>query len=98
MAPRNILVDAPDRENKAGHCTAFTVSIEAREGITTGISAHDRAHRIAVAIDGSKERRDIVSPSHVFPLVARDGGVLVRAGHTEAALIFHVWHVLRLRA
>jgi len=72
--------------NEAGHGTAFTVSIEAREGVTTGISAHDRAHTIAVAIDGSKGQRDVVSPGHVFPLVARDGGVLVRAGHTEAAV------------
>jgi 3,4-dihydroxy 2-butanone 4-phosphate synthase / GTP cyclohydrolase II len=72
--------------NEAGHGTAFTVSIEARDGVTTGISAHDRAHTIAVAIDSSKGPRDIVSPGHVFPLVARDGGVLVRAGHTEAAV------------
>jgi 3,4-dihydroxy 2-butanone 4-phosphate synthase/GTP cyclohydrolase II len=72
--------------NEAGHGTAFTVSIEAREGVTTGISAHDRAHTIAVAIDGSKGQRDVVSPGHVFPLVSRDGGVLVRAGHTEAAV------------
>lgn len=72
--------------NQSGHGTAFTVSIEAREGVTTGISAADRAHSIAVAIDPSKGRRDIVSPGHVFPLVAREGGVLVRAGHTEAAV------------
>jgi 3,4-dihydroxy 2-butanone 4-phosphate synthase/GTP cyclohydrolase II len=72
--------------NQSGHGTAFTVSIEAREGVTTGISAHDRAHTIAVAVDHSKGRGDIVSPGHVFPLVARDGGVLVRAGHTEAAV------------
>ncbi len=72
--------------NQSGHGTAFTVSIEAREGVTTGISAQDRAHTIAVAIDPSKGRRDIVSPGHVFPLVAREGGVLVRAGHTEAAV------------
>ena len=72
--------------NEAGHGTAFTVSIEAREGITTGISAQDRAHTVAVAIDPSKGPRDIVSPGHVFPLMARDGGVLVRAGHTEAAV------------
>lgn len=72
--------------NQSGHGTAFTISIEAREGITTGISAQDRAHTVAVAIDPSKTRRDIVSPGHVFPLVARDGGVLVRAGHTEAAV------------
>jgi len=66
--------------------TAFTVSIEAREGISTGISAHDRAHTISVAIDASKGASDIVSPGHVFPLVARDGGVLERTGHTEAAV------------
>ena len=66
--------------------TAFTVSIEAREGVTTGISAHDRAHTIAVAIDPTKGAEDIVSPGHVFPLVARDGGVLIRAGHTEASV------------
>ena len=66
--------------------TAFTVSIEAKEGISTGISAHDRAHTIAVAIDATKGSADIVSPGHVFPLVARHGGTLVRAGHTEAAV------------
>ena len=60
--------------NQSRHQTAFTVSIEAREGITTGISAHDRAHTIAVAIDPTKGATDIVSPGHVFPLVARDGG------------------------
>ncbi|HEY2750199.1 3,4-dihydroxy-2-butanone-4-phosphate synthase [Phenylobacterium sp.] len=73
-------------DNQSGHGTAFTVSIEAREGVTTGISAHDRAHTIAVAVDPTKGPDDIVSPGHVFPLVARDGGVLVRAGHTEAAV------------
>lgn len=73
-------------ENNSGHGTAFTVSIEAREGVTTGISAHDRAHTIAVAVDATKGCDDIVSPGHVFPLVARSGGVLVRAGHTEAAV------------
>jgi 3,4-dihydroxy 2-butanone 4-phosphate synthase/GTP cyclohydrolase II len=66
--------------------TAFTVSIEAKEGISTGISAHDRAHTISVAIDPTKGPNDIVSPGHVFPLVARHGGALVRAGHTEAAV------------
>ncbi|MEL6298601.1 MAG: 3,4-dihydroxy-2-butanone-4-phosphate synthase [Pseudomonadota bacterium] len=66
--------------------TAFTVSIEARDGVTTGISAHDRARTISVAIDASAEAGSIVSPGHVFPLVARDGGVLVRAGHTEASV------------
>ncbi|HAC59453.1 3,4-dihydroxy-2-butanone-4-phosphate synthase [Parvibaculum sp.] len=72
--------------NQSRHQTAFTVSIEAREGISTGISAHDRAHTVSVAIDPTKGATDIVSPGHVFPLVARDGGVLVRAGHTEAAV------------
>ncbi len=74
------------QNNGSRHKTAFTVSIEAREGIATGISAADRARTIAVAIDPTKGRTDIVSPGHVFPLVARDGGVLVRAGHTEAAV------------
>jgi 3,4-dihydroxy 2-butanone 4-phosphate synthase/GTP cyclohydrolase II len=73
------------QHNLSRHQTAFTISIEAREGVTTGISAPDRARTIAVAIDPSKGRDDIVSPGHVFPLVAHDGGVLVRAGHTEAA-------------
>ena len=66
--------------------TAFTVSIESKDGITTGISAPDRAHTIAVAIDPTKGPNDIVTPGHVFPLMARDGGVLVRTGHTEAAV------------
>jgi 3,4-dihydroxy 2-butanone 4-phosphate synthase/GTP cyclohydrolase II len=74
------------KRNQSGYETAFTVSIEAREGVSTGISAHDRARTIAVAIDPSKGQADLVSPGHVFPLVARDGGVLVRAGHTEAAV------------
>ena len=72
--------------NSSRHETAFTISIEAREGVTTGISAHDRARTVAVAIDGTKTATDIASPGHVFPLRARDGGVLVRAGHTEAAV------------
>ncbi|HQV02826.1 MULTISPECIES: 3,4-dihydroxy-2-butanone-4-phosphate synthase [unclassified Novosphingobium] len=74
------------RNNGTRHETAFTVSIEAREGVTTGISAGDRARTVAVAIDAGKGREDIVTPGHVFPLIARDGGVLVRAGHTEAAV------------
>ena len=74
------------RKNGTVLGTAFTVSIEAREGITTGISAADRARTISVAIDGTKGKADIVSPGHVFPLQARDGGVLVRTGHTEAAV------------
>ncbi|WP_417317648.1 3,4-dihydroxy-2-butanone-4-phosphate synthase [Emcibacter sp.] len=73
-------------DNQARNNTAFTVSIEAKEGITTGISAADRAHTIAVAINANKTSEDIVSPGHVFPIVAREGGVLVRAGHTEAAV------------
>jgi 3,4-dihydroxy 2-butanone 4-phosphate synthase/GTP cyclohydrolase II len=73
-------------ENGTRMGTAFTVSVEAREGVTTGISAHDRARTICVAIDPTKGADDLVSPGHVFPLVARDGGVLVRAGHTEAAV------------
>ena len=73
-------------ENRTRHQTAFTVSIEAREGVTTGISASDRSRTIAVAIDPTKSREDIVTPGHVFPLVAQDGGVLERAGHTEASV------------
>ncbi|MFN3724884.1 MAG: 3,4-dihydroxy-2-butanone-4-phosphate synthase [Allosphingosinicella sp.] len=74
------------RNNGTRHETAFTTSIEAREGVTTGISAADRARTISVAIDAGKGRDDIVTPGHVFPLMAREGGVLVRAGHTEAAV------------
>jgi 3,4-dihydroxy 2-butanone 4-phosphate synthase/GTP cyclohydrolase II len=73
-------------KNSSRHETAFTMSIEAREGVTTGISAHDRARTISVAIDPTKGTADIATPGHVFPLRARDGGVLVRAGHTEAAV------------
>jgi 3,4-dihydroxy 2-butanone 4-phosphate synthase/GTP cyclohydrolase II len=72
--------------NSSRHETAFTTSIEAREGVTTGISAADRARTVQVAIDASKGAADIATPGHVFPLRARDGGVLVRAGHTEAAV------------
>jgi 3,4-dihydroxy 2-butanone 4-phosphate synthase/GTP cyclohydrolase II len=72
--------------NGTRHQTAFTISIEARDGISTGISAFDRARTIQVAIDPTKGAGDIVTPGHVFPLVARDGGVLVRTGHTEAAV------------
>ena len=72
--------------NSSRHETAFTTSIEAREGVTTGISAADRAHSVAVAIDAAKGPQDIATPGHVFPLRAKDGGVLVRAGHTEAAV------------
>ena len=79
-------LDLMSRNNGTRHETAFTVSIEARDGVTTGISAADRARTIAVAIDSSKGREEIVTPGHVFPLIARDGGVLVRTGHTEAAV------------
>lgn len=74
------------QNNRTRHHTAFTTSIEAAEGVTTGISAADRAHTVAVAIDPTKSKDDIVTPGHVFPIVARRGGVLVRAGHTEAAV------------
>jgi len=74
------------RSKAARERTAFTQSIEAREGVSTGISAHDRARTIATAIDPTKSHNDIVSPGHVFPLVAREGGVLIRAGHTEASV------------
>ena len=73
-------------QNSSRHETAFTMSIEAREGVTTGISAHDRARTVSVAIDPTKGAADIATPGHVFPLRAREGGVLVRAGHTEAAV------------
>jgi len=72
--------------NRTRHQTAFTVSIEAKEGVSTGISAHDRARTVAVATDPAMDADDIVTPGHVFPLVAKDGGVLTRAGHTEAAV------------
>lgn len=74
------------RRNGSDFETAFTVSIEARTGVTTGISAADRAHTVAVAINGQSSAQDIASPGHVFPLCAKDGGVLIRAGHTEAAV------------
>ena len=79
-------LDLMSRANGTRHETAFTTSIEAREGVTTGISAGDRARTVSVAIDAFKGRDDIVTPGHVFPLIARDGGVLVRAGHTEAGV------------
>jgi 3,4-dihydroxy 2-butanone 4-phosphate synthase/GTP cyclohydrolase II len=74
------------RSNQSRFGTAFTVSIEAREGVTTGISAADRAHTIQVAIDPRSRANDLVQPGHVFPLIARPGGVLARAGQTEAAV------------
>ena len=72
--------------NEARISTAFTVSVEARTGVTTGISAADRARTIAVCIDPAADRHDLVAPGHIFPLMAREGGVLVRTGHTEAAV------------
>ncbi len=74
------------RKNESRHSTAFTVSIEAKEGVTTGISAPDRARTVAVAIDPESGPDDIAIPGHVFPLMAREGGVLVRTGHTEAGV------------
>jgi 3,4-dihydroxy 2-butanone 4-phosphate synthase/GTP cyclohydrolase II len=74
------------QDNQARHQTAFTVSIGAREGITTGISAHDRAHTILTAVAPDAQPSDLVRPGHVFPLRAREGGVLVRPGHTEASV------------
>ncbi len=82
----HISMMVPDWENSSGFGTAFTISIEAREGVTTGISAPDRARTISVTIDPRSTPDDIVTPGHVFPLAARDGGVLVRAGHTEAGV------------
>ena len=73
-------------DNKSRFETAFTQSIEAREGVTTGISAGDRSHTIQTAIDPDTREGDIVSPGHMFPIIARDGGVLVRTGHTEASV------------
>ena len=75
-----------DQRNESRHSTAFTISIEAREGVTTGISAHDRSHTINVAIKPNATINDITTPGHIFPLVARAGGTLVRAGHTEAVI------------
>jgi 3,4-dihydroxy 2-butanone 4-phosphate synthase/GTP cyclohydrolase II len=74
------------RDNTAPYQTAFTVSIDARDGVTTGISAHDRAHTILVAIDPKTQPSDLTRPGHIFPLEAREGGVLERAGQTEASL------------
>jgi len=83
---RALNLELMSSNNRTRHQTAFTVSIEAREGVSTGISAHDRARTISVAIDPSRGPQDIVTPGHVFPLMAREGGVLVRTGHTEAAV------------
>lgn len=89
MAPK--LIDKLElpmmaQNNQARYSTAFTVSVEAREGVSTGISAHDRAHTIQTCIKDTASRHDLVVPGHVFPLRAEEGGVLVRAGHTEASV------------
>ena len=75
-----------EQNNRTRHQTAFTVSIESRDGVSTGISAHDRARTVQVAIDPKRGKDDIVTPGHVFPLIAEEGGVLRRAGHTEASV------------
>jgi 3,4-dihydroxy 2-butanone 4-phosphate synthase/GTP cyclohydrolase II len=72
------------RDNRSPHGTAFTLSIEAATGVTTGISAHDRARTVQAAVAKNASPADIVQPGHIFPLMAQNGGVLVRAGHTEA--------------
>ncbi len=82
----NLGMMVPDAENSSGFGTAFTISIEAREGVSTGISAHDRAHTIQTAIAEDARPRDIVRPGHIFPLRAREGGVLRRAGQTEGSV------------
>ena len=79
-------LDLMAAKNESAFETAFTVSIEAREGVTTGISAHDRAHTIQVAIDPRSRPQDLVQPGHIFPLKAKRGGVLERTGQTEAAV------------
>jgi len=76
------------RDNKTPHGTAFTMSIEAAEGVTTGISAHDRARTVQAAVARNAKPADIIQPGHIFPLMAQNGGVLVRAGHTEAGCDF----------
>src|SRR5436190_9359962 len=79
-------LDLMAAKNESPFQTAFTVSIEAREGVTTGISAHDRAHTVQVAIDSKTRPQDLVQPGHIFPLKAKAGGVLERTGQTEAAV------------
>jgi 3,4-dihydroxy 2-butanone 4-phosphate synthase / GTP cyclohydrolase II len=79
-------LDLMAAKNESAHQTPFTVTIEAREGVTTGISVHDQAHTMQVAVDQTKGEADIVTPGHVHPLKAKEGGVLERTGHTEAAI------------
>lgn len=76
----------PDEDNRSGFGTRFTVSVEAATGVTTGISAHDRAHTIRTLVDPKATRADIVTPGHTFPLRATEGGVLERDGQTEACV------------
>ena len=83
---RQLGLQLMSQHNRSRYQTAFTVSIEAKEGVTTGISASDRAHTISVAISHDHGKDDLATPGHVFPIVARDGGVIVRAGHTEASV------------
>ena len=83
---KNLNLKPMDRRNTSKFDTAFTVSIEAKEGVTTGISAADRSKTIQTAIDNTKGKDDLTTPGHIFPLVAKNGGVLSRAGHTEAAI------------
>ncbi len=85
---KNLGLELMPKRNESRHDTAFTVSIEARKGVTTGISARDRAMTISTAIDPNKGPSDITSPGHIFPLIAREGGCLIRAGHTEASVDF----------
>ncbi|CAA2137797.1 3,4-dihydroxy-2-butanone-4-phosphate synthase [Hyphomicrobium sp. ghe19] len=82
----HLKLSAMAQSSTTGLQTAFTLSIEAKTGVTTGISAADRARTVAVAINPESSSKDIVTPGHIFPLIARDGGTLVRAGHTEAAV------------
>ena len=75
-----------EQRHESRHQTAFTLSIEARDGVTTGISAHDRARTVSIAANPQYDASHITTPGHIFPLMARDGGTLVRAGHTEAVV------------
>lgn len=79
------------RDNRSSYNTAFTTSIEAAEGVTTGISAYDRARTVAVAVAKNAKPQDIVQPGHIFPITAKEGGVLMRAGHTEAGCDLTAW-------
>ena len=83
-------------DNTERHKTAFTVSIEAAEGVTTGISAADRSRTVQTAVAANAKPSDLVQPGHIFPVQARPGGVLMRAGHTEAGCDLHAWQVSNL--